>query len=226
MQIDIQYRPANAAARVVLQPGETVTAEGGAMISMSPNVTIETTTIQRGKGGVLAGIKRLVAGENFFLNHFTAQQHSGEIWLSSGMPGDMVVRQLDGLALIIQSGSFVASEQEVSIDASFQGIGKALFSGESMFWLRASGTGQIVLNSFGAIYPIHVDGEYIVDTGHIVAYEETLEFNIVKAGKSLIGSFLGGEGLVCKFRGTGTVWCQSHNDKGFGKTIGPMLKPV
>ncbi len=226
MQIDIQYRPANAAARVVLQPGETVTAEGGAMISMSPNVTIETTTIQRGKGGVLAGIKRLVAGENFFLNHFTAQRHSGEIWLSSGMPGDMVVRQLDGLALIIQSGSFVASEQGVSIDASFQGIGKALFSGESMFWLRASGTGQIVLNSFGAIYPIHVDGEYIVDTGHIVAYEETLEFNIVKAGKSLIGSLLGGEGLVCKFRGTGTVWCQSHNDKGFGKTIGPMLKPV
>lgn len=226
MQIDIQYRPANAAARVVLQPGETVTAEGGAMISMSPNVTIETTTIQRGKGGVLAGIKRLVAGENFFLNHFTAQRQSGEIWLSSGMPGDMVVRQLDGLALIIQSGSFVASEQGVSIDASFQGIGKALFSGESMFWLRASGTGQIVLNSFGAIYPIHVDGEYIVDTGHIVAYEETLEFNIVKAGKSLIGSFLGGEGLVCKFRGTGTVWCQSHNDKGFGETIGPMLKPV
>ena len=226
MQIDIQYRPANAAARVVLQPGETVTAEGGAMISMSPNVTIETTTIQRGKGGVLAGIKRLVAGENFFLNHFTAQRQSGEIWLSSGMPGDMVVRQLDGLALIIQSGSFVASDQGVSIDASFQGIGKALFSGESMFWLRASGTGQIVLNSFGAIYPIHVDGEYIVDTGHIVAYEETLEFNIVKAGKSLIGSFLGGEGLVCKFRGTGTVWCQSHNDKGFGETIGPMLKPV
>ncbi len=226
MQIDIQYRPANAAARVVLQPGETVTAEGGAMISMSPNVTIETTTFQRGKGGVLAGIKRLVAGENFFLNHFTAQRQSGEIWLSSGMPGDMVVRQLDGLALIIQSGSFVASEQGVSIDASFQGIGKALFSGESMFWLRASGTGQIVLNSFGAIYPIHVDGEYIVDTGHIVAYEETLEFNIVKAGKSLIGSFLGGEGLVCKFRGTGTVWCQSHNDKGFGETIGPMLKPV
>ena len=226
MQIDIQYRPANAAARVVLQPGETVTAEGGAMISMSPNVTIETTTFQRGKGGVLAGIKRLVAGENFFLNHFTAQRQSGEIWLSSGMPGDMVVRQLDGLALIIQSGSFVASDQGVSIDASFQGIGKALFSGESMFWLRASGTGQIVLNSFGAIYPIHVDGEYIVDTGHIVAYEETLEFNIVKAGKSLIGSFLGGEGLVCKFRGTGTVWCQSHNDKGFGETIGPMLKPV
>lgn len=226
MQIDIQYRPANAAARVVLQPGETVTAEGGAMISMSPNVTIETTTIQRGKGGLLAGIKRLVAGENFFLNHFTAQQQPGEIWLSSGLPGDMVVRDMDGLALIIQSGSFVASEQSVSIDASFQGIGKALFSGESMFWLRATGTGKIVLNSFGAIYPIHVDGEYIVDTGHIVAYDETLEFNIVKAGKSLIGSFLGGEGLVCKFRGTGTVWCQSHNDKGFGKTIGPMLKPV
>ncbi|MSR66159.1 MAG: TIGR00266 family protein [Pedosphaera sp.] len=226
MQIDIQYRPANAAAHVVLQPGETVTAEGGAMISMSTNVTIETTTIQRGKGGILSGIKRLLGGENFFLNHFTAQQQPGEIWLSAGLPGDMVVRQMDGMALIIQSGSFVASEQGVSIDASFQGFGKAIFSGESMFWLRATGQGQIILNSFGAIYPIHVAGEYIVDTGHIVAYDESLEFNIVKAGKSLIGSFLGGEGLVCKFRGTGTVWCQSHNDKGFGQALGPLLKPV
>jgi len=81
----------------------------------------------------------------------------------------------------------------------------------------------VVINSFGAIYPVAVDGEYIVDTGHIVAFEEGLDFEITKAGGSWISSFLGGEGLVCKFKGTGTVWCQSHNPSGFGGALGPLL---
>jgi uncharacterized protein (AIM24 family) len=58
-----------------------------------------------------------------------------------------------------------------------------------------------------------------------VDFEETLNFTISKAGKSYISSFLGGEGFVCKFKGKGTVWCQSHNAKSFGLAIGPKLKP-
>ena len=83
----------------------------------------------------------------------------------------------------------------------------------------------MILNSFGAVYPIQVNGEYIVDTGHIVAFEESLTYEVSKAGKSWISSFLGGEGLVCKFRGQGTVWCQSHNAGSFGTALGPSLKP-
>ena len=64
-----------------------------------------------------------------------------------------------------------------------------------------------------------------MDTGHIVAFNDTLDFSITKAGGSWISSFLGGEGLVCKFKGKGTVWCQSHNASGFGKILGPRLKP-
>jgi uncharacterized protein (AIM24 family) len=75
------------------------------------------------------------------------------------------------------------------------------------------------------IYPIEVDGEYIVDTGHIVAFEPSLKFNISKVGESWLSSFLGGEGFVCRFKGKGTVWCQSHNPKSFGSSLGPSLKP-
>ena len=71
---------------------------------------------------------------------------------------------------------------------------------------------------------IEVDGDYIVDTGHIVAFDETLDFTITKAGKSWISSMLGGEGLVCKFKGKGTVWCQSHNETSFGQVVGPKLR--
>ncbi len=83
----------------------------------------------------------------------------------------------------------------------------------------------MIVNSFGAIYPVKVNGEYIVDTGHIVAFEESLNFSLTKAGKSWMNSFLGGEGLVCKFRGNGTIWLQSHNTSSFGAILGPKLKP-
>ena len=65
----------------------------------------------------------------------------------------------------------------------------------------------------------------IVDTGHIVAFNEGLSFEITKAGGSWISSFLGGEGFVCKFNGKGTVWCQSHNQGSFGGILGPTLRP-
>ena len=87
------------------------------------------------------------------------------------------------------------------------------------------GTGKVVLNSFGAIYPVEVDGAHIVDTGHIVAFNETLDFKIGKAGKSWASSIMGGEGLVCHFHGRGTVWCQSHNPASFGRNLGPKLRP-
>jgi uncharacterized protein (TIGR00266 family) len=136
----------------------------------------------------------------------------------------MMRYDLQGENLIVQAGSFVACSPDVRIDLGWQGF-KNLVSGESLFWLHLNGTGTVVLSSFGAIYPIEVDGEHIVDTGHIVAFNETLNFTLTKAGKSWISSILGGEGLVCKFKGRGTVWCQSHNPPGFGGVLGPMLKP-
>ena len=94
-----------------------------------------------------------------------------------------------------------------------------------MFWVRCSGTGDLFLSSFGAIYEVDVQGEYTVDTGHIVAFEDSLQFRITKVSSSLIGSFLGGEGLVCRFQGQGKLYCQSHNAASLGALLGPKLKP-
>jgi uncharacterized protein (TIGR00266 family) len=224
MDIEITHGPGNAAAKVTLAPGETLTSEGGAMIAMSGDMGIETTTMKKGKGGLLKALKRLIAGESLFLNHFTPGPNGGDVWLSTTLPGDMKVFDLENESLIVQGGSFVACEHDVNIDMNFQGF-KNLFSGEGMFWLNMNGRGKVIFNSFGAIYPVEVDGEFIVDTGHIVAFNETLNFTLTKAGKSWISYILGGEGLVCKFQGKGTVWCQSHNPGAFGHALGPMLKP-
>jgi uncharacterized protein (TIGR00266 family) len=226
MNTEILCRPGNATARVTLEPGEVITTEGGAMIAMSADLAVQTSTHARGKkGGLLKAAKRLLGGENFFLNHYTAGANGGELWLAQTLPGDMMNLTLTGQTLIVQAGSYVASAAGVAMDVGWQGF-KNLLSGESMFWLRISGQGPVVLSSYGAIYPVQVNGQYIVDTGHIVAFEETLKFTLTKAGKSWIASILGGEGLVCKFQGNGVVWCQSHNAPSFGRTIGPRLKAI
>jgi len=225
MDIDIIQGPGNAAAQVTLANGETLVAEGGAMIAMSSDISIKTTTHQKSKGGIMSGLKRMLGGESFFLNHFTANSEGAVITVAPTLSGDMQTLEINSNRLIVQSGSYVACEESVEMDIGWQGF-KSLFAKEGLFWINLSGQGKVLVNSFGAIYPIHVNGEYIVDTGHIVAFDETLKFSLSKAGKSWLSSILGGEGLVCRFKGAGTVWCQSHNASAFGRSLGKKLKPI
>lgn len=166
----------------------------------------------------------MISGESFFLNHYSAGSQGGKVWLAATQAGDMMVKNLNGEGIIVQGGSYVASTEGIDMNMSWQGF-KSLVSKEGLFWLAIKGKGTVVINSFGAIYPIEVNGSHIVDTGHIVAFEETLNFSLTKAGKSWVSSILGGEGLVCKFSGKGTVWVQSHNTSAFGNSLGPKLKP-
>ena len=223
MHVELVCQPGNTAAKVSLRPGEICTAESGAMLAMSANMQITTSTHKKQSGSIFKAVKRMLAGESLFLNHFETQQDDGEVWLGTGLAGDMLVMPLNNDNLIVQSGSFLACDQGIEVDMGWQGF-KSLLSGESMFWLKLKGSGTVVLSSFGAIYSIEVNGDTIVDTGHIVAFSETLQFSITKAGKSWLQSMLGGEGMVCKFSGRGTVWCQSHNAGSFGALLGPSLK--
>ena len=225
MNIEILYPSTNTAARFTLEAGEEITAESGSMIAMSNSLSVETTTHQRnsGSGGIFSGLKRLISGESFFLNHYKANQ-SGELWLGTSLPGDMRVYDINHENLIVQSGSFVAASTGVNIELGWQGF-KSMFSGESMFWLKAQGQGKLLLSSFGNIYEQEIDGDYIVDTGHIVAFEDTLTFELSKAGTSWLHSIFGGEGIVCRFKGKGKVWCQSHHEKSFGLSLRNHLRP-
>lgn len=222
MDVQIVQGPGSSAAKVTLSQGETCIAEGGSMIAMRGNLQVETATHQR-KRSLMGGLKRLVGGESFFQNYYTASSGSGEVLLSATLPGDMVTINPSPVAVIAEGGAFVARSTSVEMDMSWQGL-KSMFSGESLFWLRMAGNGPLVLSGFGAIYTIDVDGEYIVDTGHILAFEESLNFSISKAGSSWVASFLGGEGLVCKFSGRGKIWCQSHHAPAFGGLVGPLLR--
>ena len=224
MQIELKCQPSNSAALVTLAPHEKIISEGGAMISMSGDMRVTTSTQQKGKGGLLAGLKRLISGESFFLNHYTAGPSGGELLFSATLSGDMMAYTLDHDRLIVRGGAFIAGAEGVEVSANWQGFKGVLGNGD-LFWLTASGSGEVILSAFGAIYPVEVDGEYIIDTGHIVAFNESLSFELVKAGGSWLTAIFGGEGLVCRFKGKGVVWCQSHNPSAFGGRLGPHLKP-
>jgi uncharacterized protein (TIGR00266 family) len=224
MEIQIHQRPASTFARVRLQAGEQITSEVGAMISMTSGFQVTTSSRNKSSGGFFKGVRRMFAGENFFLNHFVATAPDQEVLLAPILMGDILQFPLDG-TLIVQGTSFLASTFGIDIDATWQGFANAMLSGESMFWLKCQGQGDLLINSFGAIYEINVNGGYTVDSGHIVAFEDTLQFRIGQATNNLVGSFLSGEGLVCKFSGQGKLYCQTHHPRNFGRLLGPKLKP-
>ena len=224
MNIELLHQPESAIACVSLNSGEELVAQAGAMIAMSGSINA-STTLRKGKGGgIMGGLKRMVAGESLFLSVFRSPTDGNTIWLAPRLIGDLLVYEMQGQDLIVQATSYLACSSQVALDVGFQGF-KSLFSGESIFWLSVSGRGVVLLTSFGGIYEVPVDGEYIVDTGHIVAFEKSLDFSIAKANSSLIGSFLGGEGFVCRFKGRGKVYCQTHNPGAFGYTVGSQLPP-
>jgi len=217
MQINILYKPSQTLAQVWLAAGEAVVAESGAMVGMTPNVAMQTAA-----GGIMSGLKRLFGGESFFRNTFTAHQGQGEVLFATPLCGDMVVIDVGHKQWCIQNSAYVACSPSVQVQTKAGGF-KGFFSGAGFFVLETQGQGQLVLGAFGAVEPIQVDGSMVIDTGHVLAWESTLSYQVTKAGSGWVASFLSGEGLVCSFQGQGVVYIQSRNAAEYGQAVGAML---
>ncbi len=224
MDIEVLQEGAFGSAIVRLDAGERFVSESGAMFRASSNIDIDVTTKSKKSGGLLSGVKRLLAGEHFFFSTYSVEgSGQGEVGLAPTHQGEVGVVTLDDtVAWMCAGGSYLGSEASLDVDTQFQGL-KGFFTGESFIFLRVSGGGRLVLSAFGRISEIDVEGSLVVDTGHVVAFEETLQYSITKAGGSWIHSFLGGEGFVMNFEGEGKILVQSHNPKEFGMLLGPKL---
>ena len=219
MQDSIEYRPSFALLQLDLEAGESVRAEAGAMVSYSDGVEVETGAT----GGILGSLKRSVfGGESFFQNTFTAET-GGEVTLAPPLPGDVVRQDLEAERLLVQSGSFLAADAAIEMDTAFGGA-KTFFGSEGLFLLELEGTGPAFLSSYGAIHEVDLDdGErYTVDTGHIVAFEDTADFSVDRVG-GLRSTLFSGEGLVCNFTGPGRVWLQTRSQDAFLAWLIPQL---
>ena len=167
------------------------------------------------------GLSRFLGGESLFINEFSAQGGSAEIGIAPGSPGDMDHVHLSGAdEIFLQSSAYVASGMQVNVDSKWQGV-KGFFSGEGLFLLRCTGHGDLWFNTYGAMIEIPVDGNYVVDTSHVVAFTGGLQYSVESVG-GLKSLFLSGEGLVCRFAGQGKVWIQTRHPMAFANWTYPF----
>jgi len=220
MEIEVKYRPSYSLAVTRLGPNEAIQVEAGAMVGMSAGVTLET----KAKGGILKSLARSVlGGESFFVNTYRAPGQGGEILLAPTLPGDVMVRTLQNETLMLQSGSYVASSEQVQLDTKWGGA-KTFFAREGLFMLRASGSGTLVFSSYGAIHGMDLQAgqSYTVDTGHLVAFTGGMGFKVRRVG-GLKSTLFSGEGLVVDLTGPGRLLLQTRSEDAFLSWLIPKL---
>ncbi len=215
MNYEIACQPSFSLLEVNLEPGEQIVTEAGAMAWMSANLKASTSS----RGGMLAGLKRkLLTGESFFQNVYSAEGGPGFIGIAPGQPGDIIPYEMSGGELFLEKNAYLASTPGVECDSKFQGL-KGLFS-EGFFVLRCTGTGLLFFNAYGDVEEVQVNGSYVVDNGYAVAWEPTLQYRLTRARK--IRSFLFSDQLLLHFQGTGRLWIQSRSPRTFANWVHPF----
>jgi len=220
MEFYIERGPVFPILRIAMTEGETFRAEPGAMVSMTANIALEAKS---GGKGVLGSIKAAVGGESLFTSLYTATDGAGELILAAPSPGEILEIDLRDQTVFARVGAYLAGRSELKLSA--EGSMKAMLSGEGIFLSKISGTGRLFLHAYGSIIEKTLgDGEeYIVDTGHIVAFEQKTRYSVRRATKGLFSSVASGEGLVYCFQGPGRLWLQSRNMRLFAHRIADLL---
>ncbi len=220
MNFEVQGGPAFSHLHLTLDPGESLIAEPDAMSTMQTGIQITT----RFNGGCLGGLARqFLGGESLFINTFTNKSAAPQrMTITQGTPGDIRIVELDGTRSInLQPGAFIASTPGVKLKLQFAGWVSAI-AREGLFRLNYSGQGTLIYGAYGGLIEKEVDGEYIVDTSHLVAYEPHLKLKLQWAG-SFLGSIFGGEGLVTRIQGKGRIIVQSRSMSGLVRWLNPKL---
>lgn len=203
-----------------LNKGEKIIAEAAAMVFIKGNVLTET---RMRKGGLFKSLKAAAfGGESFFVNEFTAQEDGCKLGLTGNMLGDIEAIDINE-EYVIQSGSFVCSTADLTLDTKWQGFTKGLF-GSNLFMLKTIGTGKMFVNAWGGIIKRELgSGEtMILDNYQLVALSATADYRVTKHGNFKTTLF-GGEALVIEIAGPGTVYLQTKNLMEFARALVPFL---
>jgi len=203
-----------------LNKGEKVTAEAAAMVYIRGDILTET---RMRKSGFLKSLKAAaLGGESFFVNEFIAQEDNCKLGLTGNMLGDIEVINVQE-EFIVQSGAFVGSTGELTLDTKWQGFTKGIF-GTNMFMLKTIGNGDIFVNAWGGILETKLNSgeKMIIDNYQLVALSSTASYKVTKHGNFKTTLF-GGEALVMEIIGPGTVYIQTKNVMEFVRSIIPFL---
>ena len=207
---------------VHLSAGEMVYGEAGAMVYMSENMEMNA----RARGGFLKGLKRKLAGETFFLTEFTPRSGEGFVAFAGNAPGRIKAIELKGEEFIAQKDAFLCAQEGVDLDIAFtKKLRAGIFGGEGFILERLSGKGTAFIHACGDFIEMELaPGEVVkVDTGSVVGFDASVEYDIALAGnvKSML---FGGEGIfLTTLRGPGRVLLQSMTLANLAAALRPFL---
>lgn len=218
MKFDISGNPDFGDLTVALAPGETFWAESGTMSRMSSDMQVSSRLL----GGLFASLfRKALGGESFFIAEYTAS-NIGMVALAPTYPGTVLHRRMEGETFYLTKGSFLGCTTGITLKTKFGGM-KAFFSGEGAFLIECSGHGDLFFTSYGAIIEREVNGAFTVDTGHLVAWEPSLQYSIGGMG-GIKQTLFSGEGLVMKFTGQGKIFLQTRYLGGFAHWLSPFCR--
>jgi len=194
---------------ITMAAGDEVRAEAGAMTYMTEGIDMDA----RMTGGLLGGLKRkFLAGESLFLTYFRSAAQGARVAFSGPYPGKIIRMALQNSAILCQRDSFLCAAGNVEINVEFtKRLGAGFFGGEGFILQRLEGTGEVFIHSGGTIVPMELKaGEKLkVDTGCLVAFDPTVDYDIEFVG-GIKTALFGGEGLFfASMTGPGRVWVQT-----------------
>ena len=194
---------------LTMASGDEVRAEAGAMMFMTDGITMDS----RLEGGLMAGLKRkLLAGESLFLTFFRCGVPAGRVAFSGPYPGKIIRMALANSAMLCQRDSFLCASGSIDINIAFtKRLGAGFFGGEGFILQKLEGSGEVFIHSGGTIVPMELkQGEKVrVDTGCLVAFDPTVDYDIELVG-GIKTALFGGEGLfLATLTGPGRVWLQT-----------------
>jgi uncharacterized protein (TIGR00266 family) len=224
MKFEIKYKPSYSMMVATLDQGETITAESGALTYMTPNIEVHTRKREKSLLGSL-GLS-IIGGQSFWVNDYTANNGAGEVAFVAAPVGD--IKQLDiapNSGYVIQKSAYIASTPGIDLDVKWEGFTKGLF-GQGLFMLKATGSGQMFINTFGAIdvHTLQSGQTLIVDNFHLVGFSQSCSYKVTRFG-GLKETLLSGEGLVTQITGPGDVYIQTKNLREFTEWLWTLLEP-
>ena len=212
-------------ARVYLKPDQEVYAEAGKMVYKTANVAWETRMSGETLGEKLMGaLKRTITGESLFLTYFRSNG-AGEVGFAGSYPGRIQLFDLEqGQSILAQRDAFLFAQTSVQFNVVFvKKLGAGFFGGEGFILEKLTGPGAVFIHAGGDFveFPL-VEGEVMhVDAGNIVAFDESVDYDIEFVG-GIKSAIFGGEGMfLARMTGPGRLLVQSMTINKLRRELAP-----
>ncbi len=225
MKFEIGHRPMFSTLCLELDEDDSIIAQPESMISMTTGVEIIARVGGQTGKGMTGGLRNLMSGESFFATIFRAKRGDQTLILAPRLHGDIVHLSIaDGCRYFLTQGSYLANSTGVSIDFKYRGV-RGVMAKKGLFVMHTQGSGDIFCATYGAVITRELSaGEnFVVDNRFVVAFSDTVQFQLVKATAGTVDSYFSGEGLVNRYTGPGTIIYQTRANPFSGSFFGRLI---